>query len=555
MNEDGSSIALAAVLFFYGYVIIFIAKHTFIRLNKRSRNDRIENIDMAKHEWNLITEVCGMEDIMKKLRILADGAKYDVSCSSSGTGRKNDGRIGSASASGICHSWSSDGRCISLLKVLFTNKCEYDCEYCVNRRSNDFPRASFEPEELAKLTIEFYRRNYIEGLFLSSAVEVSPDHTAERILESLKLLRLDYGFAGYIHAKVIPGVSEELLYEIGLVADRLSVNIEMPTSESLKIFAPQKKPEKIFAPMRQITNSLIDHGALSGPGTMFRGEDLNNGNNYIKKSVKAEQIERIRNSNDTDIYTAAAAHPVDKEESSLMIRRKRRSFKERFAPAGQTTQMIIGAGKETDLKILTTSEALYRTFKMKRVYYSAYIPVVDSPVLPGKTTAPPLRREHRIYQADWLLRFYGFSVNELLDEKNPDLDCDLDPKVVWALRNLDRFPVEINKASYDMLMRVPGIGALSAKRIIRQRRVAAVRFEDLKKIGVVLKRAKYFITCIGHYYGERKFEQEVIRNSILQMENGLQISMFDSGTGMLSTGKDMAGTLSGGGACNDRLPL
>ncbi|MDO4745264.1 MAG: putative DNA modification/repair radical SAM protein [Bacillota bacterium] len=433
-----------------------------------------------------------MEEMMNKLKILADSAKYDVSCSSSGVNRGNNGKIGSAHASGICHSWSADGRCISLLKVLFTNKCVYDCEYCINKRSNDVPRASFEPEELAKLTIEFYRRNYIEGLFISSAVEISPDYTAERILEALRLLRYKYGFAGYIHAKIIPGVSPEILHQIGLVADRLSVNIEMPNSESLALFAPQKKPKQIFAPMRQITNTLIERNALKGPGTMFKGQQL---------SIPSSKSKEV------------------------------------FAPAGQTTQMIIGAGGESDKSVLTTSENLYHAFKMKRVYYSAYVPVVDSPILPDKTSAPPLAREHRIYQADWLLRFYGFSVSELFNGGEDNLDPDLDPKITWAIRNLDSFPVEVNKASYEMLMRVPGIGAVSAKRIVRQRKVSAVKFDDLKKMGVVVKRAKYFVTCCGKYHGDRKFEPETIRNSILQMENGLQLCMFGSDWKQLESGE------------------
>ena len=427
--------------------------------------------------------------IMQKLQILADGAKYDVSCSSSGADRNNNGRMGSAHAAGICHSWGADGRCISLLKVLFSNKCVYDCEYCVNRRSADCQRASFEPDELARLTVEFYRRNYIEGLFLSSAVEVSPDHTAERILQCLELLRFKYGFAGYIHAKIIPGVSPEILHRIGLVADRLSVNIEMPTKESLEKFAPQKKPKQIFAPMRQITNTLIETRALKGPGTMFKGQ-----------------------------LPAMPAGPARKGS---------------FAAAGQTTQMIIGAGDETDQSILTTSENLYRTFMMKRVYYSAYIPVVESPILPGIGAAPPLKREHRIYQADWLLRFYGFTVGELFKGTEQNLDPDMDPKITWALRNLDMFPMEVNTASYEELMRIPGIGHISAKRIMRQRRFAAVKYDDLKKMGVVLKRAKYFILCCGKYYGDRVFEPETIRNSILQYESGLQMSMFDSGMGNL----------------------
>lgn len=472
------------------------------------------------------------EVLMQKLQILADSAKYDVSCSSSGADRNNNGRMGSAHAAGICHSWGADGRCISLLKVLFTNKCEYNCEYCVNRRTNDCERASFEPEELARLTIEFYKRNYIEGLFLSSAVEVSPDYTAERIFKCLQLLRYKYGFAGYIHAKIIPGVSPELLHQIGLVADRLSVNIEMPTSQSLAAFAPQKKPKQIFAPMRQITNTLIETRALKGAGTMFKGEKLNN----------AENLVRMAGLSDTEAGDGSSIGLEDSgamgdDNTRALVDPRRRARKGSFAAAGQTTQMIIGAGGETDYNILTTSENLYRTFKMKRVYYSAYIPVVDSPLLPDRSTAPPLAREHRIYQADWLLRFYGFSVGELLGGNNQNLDPDVDPKVMWALRNLDKFPVEINKASYEELMRIPGIGHISAKRIIRQRSFRAVKFDDLKKMGVVVKRARYFVLCCGRYYGQRKFEPETIRNSMLQMENGLQLSMFDNNWKRLEEGE------------------
>lgn len=456
------------------------------------------------------------ELLMQKLQILADSAKYDVSCSSSGADRNNNGRMGNAHAAGICHSWGADGRCISLLKVLFSNKCVYNCEYCVNKRDNDFPRASFEPEELARLTVEFYRRNYIEGLFLSSAVEVSPDYTAERILKCLQILRYEYGFAGYIHAKIIPGVSPEIVHQIGLVADRLSVNIEMPTSKSLEAFAPQKKPKQIFAPMRQITNTLIETNSLKGPGTMFKGQRLNSTANYLTG---------------TNMTAGAAGNA---REFALTKQPPRRGS---FAAAGQTTQMIIGAGGESDASILTTSENLYRTFKMKRVYYSAYVPVVSSPILPDRKSAPPLKREHRIYQADWLLRFYGFTVSELFRSGDENLDPDLDPKVTWAIRNLDEFPVEINTASYEQLMRIPGIGHVSAKRIMRQRRFAAVRFDDLKKMGVVMKRAKYFVLCCGRYYGDRSFEPETIRNSMLQMEDGLQLSMFDSSWKQIEEGE------------------
>lgn len=465
-----------------------------------------------------------MDKIFDKLTILAESAKYDVSCSSSGVGRRNNGTIGSSDAAGICHTWSADGRCISLLKVLFTNRCVYDCEYCVNRRSADVERVSFEPEELARLTIEFYRRNYIEGLFLSSAVDRSPDYTAERILESLRVLRHKYGFAGYIHAKVIPGTSQELIHAIGLEADRLSVNIEMPTSRSLEQFAPQKKPKQIFAPMRQITNSLIERNALKGPGSMFKGQDINSPENYldgtVRKSVSGMQLRENQN------Y-------VDETVTALT---KGRPRKEVFAPAGQTTQMIIGAGDETDLQILTTTENLYHTFKMKRVYYSAYVPVVSSPILPEPGTLPPLAREHRLYQADWLLRFYGFSVDELLDDSDPDLDPDVDPKVTWALRHLDQFPVEINKAPMDMLLRIPGVGNVSARRILRQRKVRAVRYEDLRKMGVVMKRAKHFLTCSGKYYGEKNFLPEVIKRHMLEGDDGVQLSLFDQNSNGLLAG-------------------
>lgn len=466
-----------------------------------------------------------MQNTYEKLKILADGAKYDVSCSSSGVDRKNDGKIGSAMSAGICHSWAADGRCISLLKILFTNNCVYDCEYCVNRRSADVPRASFEPKELARLTIEFYRRNYIEGLFLSSAVEVSPDYTAERIMNCIKLLREEYGFGGYIHAKIIPGVSPEIVHQIGLVADRLSINIELPTKESLNMLAPQKKPKNIFAPMKQITQTLTERRQLKGPGTMFKNQDIYSAGNLSYLEPLGENL------------TPGDGSLVDLAGNPLAAREPVRQGKERFAPAGQTTQMIIGASPESDRQIVKTSEDLYRTFKMKRVYFSAYIPVSNSPLLPNPFSAPPLAREHRLYQADWLLRFYGFTADEILDEKSPFLDLELDPKISWALRNIDKFPVEINKAPLDELLRIPGVGATSALRIVRQRRLAAVRFDDLKKIGVVLKRAKYFITCSGRYYGGTDIAPEYIknevlasdriRNRLLPIDDNVQISMFN----------------------------
>ncbi len=465
-----------------------------------------------------------METTFEKLKILADGAKYDVSCSSSGVERKNNSKIGSSAAAGICHSWSADGRCISLLKILFTNKCVYDCEYCVNRRSADVPRASFEPGELARLTIEFYRRNYIEGLFLSSAVEVSPDYTAERIMHCIRLLRDEYGFGGYIHAKIIPGVSPEIIHQIGLLADRLSINIELPTRESLSLLAPQKKPKNIFNPMRQITQTLTERRQLKGPGTMFKNQDIYSAGDLRYLEPAGTNI------------TAGDGSLTDLAGNPLTVRDTGKRGKERFAPAGQTTQMIIGATPESDRQIVKTSEDLYRTFKMKRVYFSAYIPVSNSPLLPTPFTAPPLAREHRLYQADWLLRFYGFTADEILDEKTPFLDLELDPKISWALRNIDKFPVEINKASLDELLRIPGVGTTSALRIVRQRRLAAIRFDDLKKIGVVVKRARYFITCCGKYYGGPEIAPEQIKNEVLASdrirdrllpkEDHVQLSMF-----------------------------
>ncbi len=497
-----------------------------------------------------------MKEVMEKLKILADSAKFDVSCSSSGVSRRNNGKIGSAADFGICHTWSADGRCVSLLKVLFTNKCVYDCEYCVNRRSADVERAAFTPEELAKLTIEFYRRNYIEGLFLSSAVDISPDHTAEKIWHCLHMLRKDYGFAGYIHAKLIPGTSEELIHAIGLEADRVSVNIEMPSSESLSLLAPQKKPKEIFSHMRQITNTLIERKGLKGPGTMFKGQDINDPSNYLDPAgSRIPQGGRVAEDPEKYEYQVARTDEVNKP-----VPRKKRK-KEAFAPAGQTTQMIVGAAGDSDYKIVKTSEALYRSFKMKRVYFSAYVPAVTSPKLPDPFTAPPLKREHRLYQADWLLRFYGFGAEELFDDKHPDLDLEVDPKISWALRNMHMFPVEINRAPLEMLLRVPGIGTVSAMRILRQRRLASVSFDDLKKMGVVTKRARFFITCRGKYHGERIFTAEFVRGIITEAEQGVQMSLFDKSKAPQITGTGAAGrnagaaALKGKGEAHAGLPL
>lgn len=381
--------------------------------------------------------------LLDKLQILADSAKYDVSCSSSGSNRSNrPGGVGNASLPGICHSWSDDGRCISLLKILFTNVCIYDCKYCINRSSNDIRRASFTPDELCELTIQFYRRNYIEGLFLSSAVIRNPDYTMELMIKALKKLRHEYRFNGYIHLKSIPGADMRLIHEAGLLADRMSINIELPSTASLKLLAPQKDPISILEPM-----------------------------SFVRERIM--------------------------ESRELVLYKKPQSF----VPAGQTTQLIVGATQDSDLKILNLTEHLYRRYQLKRVYYSAYVPINDDQNLPSINTSPPLLREHRIYQADWLLRFYGFRADELLDEGHPSFDTHLDPKCDWALRHLDQFPVEINKAPMEMLLRVPGIGYRMAARIIRARRLGPLTFEDLKRMRVVLKRARYFITCNGRYSG------------------------------------------------------
>ena len=398
--------------------------------------------------------------IDEKLRILSDAAKYDVSCSSSGSSRKNTSNgLGNAAYSGICHSWSADGRCVSLLKILMTNYCIYDCKYCISRKSNDIKRAILTPDEIVRLTMNFYRRNYIEGLFLSSGVIKNADYTMEQMIAVAKKLRLEENFNGYIHMKVIPGASRELIHEIGLYVDRVSVNIELAENKALKLLAPDKKPTDISTSMGLI---------------------------------RRNQIQNI-------------------EEKKL--------FKSTpsFIPAGQTTQMIIGAGGESDFAILNRSENLYKNFGLKRVYYSAYVPVNKSGIL-ANTDAVPMLREHRIYQADWLLRFYNFKAEEILDEKNPFIDPLLDPKANWAVQNWHLFPMEINRAPYKDLIRIPGIGVTSAKRIVMVRRHNVIKYEHLKKLGVVIKRAKYFITVNGEFMGFRKESPELIRNALMEKE-------------------------------------
>ena len=413
--------------------------------------------------------------LLEKLQILAESAKYDVSCSSSGSNRSNKkGQLGNAAVAGICHSWAEDGRCISLLKVLFTNYCIYDCKYCVNRISNDIRRASFTPDELCELTIEFYRRNYIEGLFVSSAVIKSPDYTMELIISTLRKLRYEHNFNGYIHVKSIPGADLNLIHQAGLLADRMSINIELPSVQSLKLLAPQKDHQTIIKPMSFVS-------------------------------------EQIQGANELTIY------------------RK----KQMFVPAGQTTQLIVGASPDSDLTIIRLTQELYNRYKLKRVYYSAYVPVNADVNLPAINTSPPLLREHRIYQADWLLRFYGFNAEELLDEKHSSFDTKVDPKCDWALRNLDKFPVEINSASVETLLRVPGIGYKMAQRIVRARRIAPLSFEDLKSMRVVLKRAQYFITCKGVYYGDLDIDSGNLYSVLSEKTDSKamygQISMFGGG--------------------------
>ena len=417
----------------------------------------------------------------EKLEILSDAAKYDVSCTSGGTERKGDGEgMGNCRKAGICHSFSADGRCISLLKILFTNECIYDCKYCVNRSGNDVVRTSFTPEEVCTLTMEFYRRNYIEGLFLSSGVLKSPNYTMELLYTVLYKLRHEHNFQGYIHVKAIPGADSRLIQMTGYLADRMSVNIELPTAESLRLLAPHKTRKNILAPMRFVQQMSAE-------------------NQY--------EIQTYRH--------------VPK-----------------FVPAGQSTQMIIGATPESDYQILHVAESLYKKFDLKRVFYSAFIPVNEDKNLPSvKEQRPPLLREHRLYQADWLLRYYHFEAGALLDEENPNFNAYLDPKCFWALRHLEEFPIEINYAAYDMLLRVPGIGYKSASRIVKARRMGMLDFEDLKKMGVVLKRALYFITCKGKMMYPIRMDEDYITRNLLNTKEKLpegadgmsfrQLSLFD----------------------------
>ncbi len=419
------------------------------------------------------------QSLYEKLNILSDAAKYDVACTSSGTDRRGSGQgIGNCIAPGICHSFSADGRCISLLKILFTNECVFDCKYCINRASNDVERAAFTPDEVCTLTMEFYRRNYIEGLFLSSGVLRNPAYTMELLTATLYKLRTEHHFEGYIHVKVIPGAPQELVSRIGFLADRVSINLELPTAESLRLLAPHKTRRRILSPMRQVQT--------------------------LRSENKQELVQ----------YRSAP----------------------RFVPAGQSTQMIIGATPENDYQILSVAESLYQKFELKRVFYSAFVQVTEDPLLPALPGGPPLLREHRLYQADWLLRFYQFQADELLSEQHPNFNVFLDPKCDWALSHLEQFPVEVGSADYRTLLRVPGIGPRSAQRIVRARRMGRLDYETLRKMGVVLKRAVYFITCNGRQmYPLRMDEDFILRNLLGSGDHGRpaetvtyrQLSLFD----------------------------
>lgn len=401
------------------------------------------------------------ERIREKLNILADAAKYDVSCASSGSNRKNHNKgLGDSTGMGICHTYTEDGRCVSLLKILLTNHCIFDCAYCVSRKSNDIKRAAFTVQEVVDLTINFYRRNYIEGLFLSSGIFKDADYTMERLVRIAKKLRTEHKFNGYIHLKSIPGASDELMHEAGLYADRLSVNLEMPTESGLKLLAPEKNRRDMIKPM-----------------------------DYLKSAI-------IKNTDEKKVLKKA---PL-------------------FAPAGQSTQMIIGATADSDAAIMHTADSFYRNFRLRRVYYSGYVPVLADNRLPGMGTPVPMIRENRLYQTDWLMRFYGFKVGEILNVENPNLDLDIDPKLSWALRNLSIFPLDINTADLQMIVRVPGIGVQSANKIVAARRFRKLNWENLKVIGISLNRAKYFITC-GKVFERVEHTAGRIRQFILSEGN------------------------------------
>lgn len=475
--------------------------------------------------------------LQEKLHILADAAKYDVACTSSGVDRKGkEGYLGNSVSCGICHSFASDGRCISLLKILLTNHCIYDCKYCINRSSNDVVRTAFTPQEVCQLTIEFYKRNYIEGLFLSSGIWKSPAYTMEQICQTLYLLRTEYKFNGYIHVKAIPGAPGELLSAAGYLADRMSVNLELPTGEGLKKLAPNKSHKTILKPMRMITDTIAGHRLTIGKSAQM---ERSSSNRYLENSIfsaaqTGQQSSAVlqgsagRQQIPGEVSSAAAEtvimpeNPGTSGNFTLPAELRRRDWRRPFAPAGQSTQMIIGATPESDYHLLKTTQHLYQTYDLKRVFFSAYVPLNEDSALPALDTPAPLLREHRLYQADWLLRFYGFQADELLTIERPNFNEQLDPKCDWALRHLELFPVEINRAPYDMILRIPGIGPKSAMRIVQARRHGTLDFPHLKRIGVVLKRAHYFITCSGKMMYKTPIEEQYITRQLVginQKEN------------------------------------
>ena len=506
--------------------------------------------------------------LQEKLAILADGAKYDVACTSSGVERKaRKGEIGNTVAGGICHSFAADGRCISLLKILFTNECIYNCKYCINRSSNDVPRATFTPEEVCTLTMEFYKRNYIEGLFLSSGIVDSPNHTMELICQTLRDLRTIHRFNGYIHCKAIPGASAELIEEAGWYADRMSVNLEFPTAEGLKALAPNKTREHILTPMRQIQKGVQESRELLGMkggnrsaywytqkrmGRTLPGES-STGKKSITKSgqgteerkklpeeqLPAKKPERTSATETELVREFTEISGGEKSHTTELTFGGKRDTSRGFVPGGQSTQMIIGATGESDFEIISVTEALYQHFDLKRVFFSAFINVNQDSTLPSPDGEPPLRREHRLYQADFLMRYYGFQAGELLSEKRPFFNTYLDPKCDWALGHLEQFPVEVSTADYQTLLRVPGIGPKSAKRIVKAAKTGKIDYQSLKAMGVVLKRAIYFITCYGKMmYHFMKIEEDYITRNLLENDKDVmkgfgeevtykQLSLFD----------------------------
>lgn len=522
--------------------------------------------------------------IEEKLTILADSAKFDVACTSSGVQRENrPGQVGNSSSCGICHTFAADGRCISLLKILYTNECVHDCKYCVNRISNDTVRTSFTPEELCELTMGFYRRNYIEGLFLSSGIIHTPDETMQQIYTALRMLREQYKFNGYIHCKAIPGADPALVEMCGWYADRMSVNLEFPTSEGLKALAPGKSRKKILTPLRQIQDGIAESHAylgmnggnkgtywytqrrLEGDYSEFTGgieqvaedrarlaERLNRRLGKKADRLRIQQPGKIRTER---VLTGSGNLPINSRQSHLQFMNQM-TGKRGFVPAGQSSQMIIGATQETDLQIISVSEALYQRFDLKRVFYSAFIRLNDDSALPVIPGGPPLLREHRLYQADWLLRYYGFAAKELLTEQRPNFNVYLDPKCNWAIDHLGMFPVEINDADYFTLLRVPGIGPKSARRIVASRKTTRLDYFDLKKMGVVLKRAQYFITCSGKMMEHMNVSEDMILSRMIGeaagecrriMDSGItyrQLSLFDTvnaGEAAADTGWNLIG--------------